>query len=338
MSRKNASFAAELAAGITPPEDGAPAPRRPGLGANVLTNRENRLAELAAGTVVSRTHELVDPARCRMWAGHNREYALLNEERCADLIESMKAQGRQEMPAIVRRVRGEPDYDFEVICGARRHWSISWLRSHNYPDFRFLVDIRELSDEEAFRIADIENRAREDLSDLERARDYLRALEAYYEGRQKVMAERINVTESWLSRYLDLARLPAELMIAFPNPQDLRIKHVTTIKPLLKPDDRRQRVFAEAAALRARSGGEGAPVAVPDIVRALALAADPPKKSGSPKRSGSSETVASQNGKPLLRFEGKDRKGVRITLLPHAGGSRDEAEAAIKTLLDTHWQ
>src|SRR3546814_8245765 len=72
-----------------------------------------------------------------------------------------------------------PDYDFEVICGARRHWSISWLRSHNYPDFRFLVDIRELSDEEAFRIADIENRAREDLSDLERARDYLRALDAY---------------------------------------------------------------------------------------------------------------------------------------------------------------
>lgn len=338
MSRKNASFAADLAAGINLPEEGAPAPRRPGLGSNVLTGRENRLAELAAGSVVSRTHELVDPARCRMWAGHNREYALLNEERCADLIESIKAQGRQEMPAIVRRVRGEPDFDFEVICGARRHWSISWLRSHNYPDFRFLVDIRELSDEEAFRIADIENRAREDLSDLERARDYLRALDAYYEGRQKVMAERINVTESWLSRYLDLARLPAELMVAFPNPQDLRIKHVTAIKPLLKPDDRRQRVFAEAAALSARSGGEGAPIAVPEIIRALALAADPPKRSGSPKKSGLSETLASQSGKPLLRFEGKDRKGVRITLLPHGGGSRDEVEAAIKTLLDTHWQ
>jgi ParB family chromosome partitioning protein len=29
------------------------------------------------------------------------------------------------------------------------------------------------------------------------------------------MAERIHVTESWLSRYLDLARLPAELMAAF---------------------------------------------------------------------------------------------------------------------------
>ncbi|EQB05588.1 MULTISPECIES: ParB/RepB/Spo0J family partition protein [Sphingomonadaceae] len=338
MSRKNASFAAGLAAGIDPPEDAAAAPRRPGLGANVLTGRENRLAELAAGTVVSRTHELVDPARCRMWVGHNREYALLTEERCADLIESMKAQGRQEMPAIVRRVRGEADYDFEVICGARRHWSISWLRSHNYPDFRFLVDIRELSDEEAFRLADIENRAREDLTDLERARDYLRALDAYYEGRQKVMAERIKVTESWLSRYLDLARLPNELMAAFPNPQDLRIKHVTAIKPLLKPDDRRQRVFAEAAVLGSRSGEEGVPTAVPDIIRALALAADPPKKSGTPKRSGSTETLTSQSGRPLVRIDGKDRKGVRVTLLTQAGGTRAEAEDALKLLLDKHWQ
>src|SRR3546814_19537017 len=67
---------------------------------------------------------------------------------------------------------------------------LSWLRSHNYPDFRFLIDVRDMTDEEAFRIADIENRARDDLTDLERARDYLRALDAYYTGRPKVMAER----------------------------------------------------------------------------------------------------------------------------------------------------
>ena len=78
-----------------------------------------------------------------MWSGHNRDYALLTEERCADLIESIKAQGRQEIPAIVRRLSGDDGYDFEVICGARRHWSISWLRTHNYPDFKFLVDVRK---------------------------------------------------------------------------------------------------------------------------------------------------------------------------------------------------
>src|SRR3546814_438946 len=335
MSKKNAGFAADLVAGMDPPTETPP--RRASLGVNVLAGRTNRLAELASGSAVTRTHELVDPARCRMWEGHNREYALLNEERCADLIESIKAQGRQEMPAIVRRVRDDPRYDFEVICGARRHWTISWLRSHNYPDFRFLIDVRDMTDEEAFRIADIENRARDDLTDLERARDYLRALDAYYNGRQKVMAERINVTESWLSRYLDLARLPSELMTAFPNAQNLRIKHVTAIKPLLKPEDRRQRVFAEAARIASTQASASASMAVPDIIRALALAADPPKRSGSPKKSGLDEVISSSENKPLLRIEAKTRKGVRLTLLPQGGGTREDVEIALRQVLDRYW-
>src|SRR3546814_21031422 len=85
-----------------------------------------------------------------------------------------------------------------------------------------------MTDEEAFRIADIENRARDDLTELERARDYLRALDAYYNGRQQVMAERINVTESWLSRYFDLARLPSESLTAFPNAQRTEERRVGT--------------------------------------------------------------------------------------------------------------
>ena len=337
MSRKNSGFAAHLAAGIDLTEDSA-TPRRSSIASNVLTGRSNRLADLASGAIVSRTHELVDPARCRMWAGHNRDYALLNEERCADLIESIKAQGRQEIPAIVRRLSGEDGYDFEVICGARRHWSVSWLRTHNYPDFKFLVDVREIGDEEAFRLADLENRARDDLTDFERAKDYLRALSAYYEGRQKTMAERLKVSESWLTRYLDLARLPEELTRAFASPQELGIRNAIALKALLKPEDRRERAFQEAARLAAERERTNQSLSVLEVIKALSLAVDPPKKSGSPKRSGSSETVASQAGKPLLRFEGKDRKGVRITLLPHGGGSRDEAEAAIKTLLDTHWR
>lgn len=336
MSKKNASFAADLMAGIEPASK-AESPRRPGIGASVLAGRESRLAELANGGAVSRTHELVDPSRCRMWAGHNREYALLNEDRCADLIESIKAQGKQEMPAIVRRVKDDPKVDYEVICGARRHWTISWLRANNYPDFRFLIDVRNLTDEEAFRLADIENRARDDLADLERARDYLRALNAYYGGRQKAMAERINVSESWLSRYLDLARLPDEIMSAFPRPQDLRIKHVTAIKPLLKPDDRKKRVFAEAARIAEREGEGGQPTPVPDIIRILAKAADAPKKSGSPKRSGKAETVYSDTGKPLFKVEMIDRKGIKLTLLTRGGGARAEAEVALRALLDQHW-
>jgi ParB family chromosome partitioning protein len=335
MSGKNSGFAADLAAGIDLSNEAAP--RRSGIANNVLTGRSNRIAELASGAVITRTHELVDPARCRMWSGHNREYGLLNEQRCEDLIESIKAQGRQEMPAIVRRVSGDPDCEFEVICGARRHWTISWLRSHNYPDFKFLVDIREIGDEEAFRLADIENRARDDLTDLERARDYLRALDAYYGGRQKTMAERINVSESWLTRYLDLARLPEGLMAAFPEPQSLTIRNVIALKPLLKPEEKRVRVFQEAAMLRKRQIDTGTPMPVLDIIRALSAVAPPPRKSGSPKRSGLVQTISSSKGKAVLRIESADRKGVRLTLLHKSGASREDAEKAIREVLDQHW-
>lgn len=332
---KNRGFAAGLA-GALDAIDTPPAEPQGRLGIGVLAGRSNRLAELASGAVVARTLEQVDPARCRIWAEHNRDYGKLDETRCADLIESLKAQNRQEIPAIVRRVKDDPAYDFEVICGARRHWSVSWLRAHNYPDFRFLVEIREMTDEEAFRVSDLENRARDDLSDIERARDYLRALARHYDSRQKAMAERLNVSEAWLSRYLDLARLPAELVAAFPDPHALKIKHITMLKPLLKPDDRRERVLEAARGLASRAG-EG--LSPQDVIRLLTQAADAPKKSGSPKKSGlaADNLVCTPSGAPVLRIDARKRKEVSLTLLPTAGATREEAEAALRQVLQQHW-
>ena len=56
-----------------------------------------------------------------------------------------------------------------------------------------------------------------------------------------------------------------------------------------------------------------------------------------PKRSGLNAIVSSESGKALLRVEGKDRMRLRLTLLPHAGGTRVEAESALKELLNQHW-
>ena len=200
----------------------------------ILGGRENRLASLATGSSVTRLQELVDPSRCRIWSSHNRDYAALDRDVCADLIDSLRAQGRQEVPAIVRRVHNDPHCEFEVICGARRHWSVAWLRAHDYPDFRFLVEPREMTDEEAFRVADLENRSRKDLSDYERAIDYARAMDRYYEGNQARMAERLQVTRSWLSRYLELTRLPQEVIAAFGSPHMLGISHAAQLAPLLR--------------------------------------------------------------------------------------------------------
>jgi len=346
MSSKNKSFMADLVSVVEPVNEAGNRPSR--LGVGVLSGRNNRLAELASGSVVNNPQELVDPDRCRIWERHNRDYAALNETRCSDLIESILAQGKQEVPAIVRRVHNHPDYDYEVICGARRHWCVKWLRANNHPEIRYLVEIRDLTDEQAFRISDLENRAREDLSDIERARDYLQALNLYYNGRQKDMAKRLNQSEAWLSRYLDLARLPGDILTAFADPFELKISHIGALKPLLKEDDCRAVVLSEARRIRQarEAGDESLPSTVPDIIRAFGVVAnkeaDARKKTGlvkAPKKSGSDQIVLRNGaGVPLLRIEGKDRKAISLTLFPREGGSKEEAELALRDLLDRYWE
>jgi ParB family chromosome partitioning protein len=151
------------------------------------------------------------------------------------------------------------------------------------------------------------------------------------------MAERLKVSESWLTRYLDLARLPVELTRAFAQPQELGVRNAIALKALLKPDDRRARAFAEAGRL-SQIREEGAePMSVVDTIKALSEATDPPKRSGSPKKSGKPETVASASGKPVLRIEAADRKGIRLTLISRGGATRDDVEQALKAVLDQHW-
>jgi ParB family chromosome partitioning protein len=248
MALGNKGFAAGLAGGGQPAAGKLP-PRT-----GVLQNRGNRLAELASGQTQTREHELVDPAICRVWEFHNRDYGALNEDSCADLVESFRAQGRQEVPAIVRRLLGDPTYQFEVICGARRHWTASWMRANGAPNFKFLVEPRELSDEEAFRIADLENRSRQDLSDVERARDYAGALTRYYGGNQARMAERLAVSQSWLSRYLDLAEFPQPVIAAFGSLHAIKISHGATLAPLLRHPLSQQALITEAQAIGEEQG------------------------------------------------------------------------------------
>jgi len=241
--------------------------------------RSNTMAEQAGGQRQEKVLRLVDPATCVMWEGHNRAYDLLTEDNCRDLIDGMLSQGQQEFPAIVRRLRGGAGQgpEFEVICGARRHFAISWLRANNYPKFQYLIEERDLTDEEAFRLADIENRDREDISDLERARDYARALTEYYGGKQNVMAERLQASTTWLSRYLDLAKLDDRVVAAFASPRDVKELHARTLKPLMKGEEGRLRIVYEASKI-ADERKAGAALTAAQVMARLKAAAKPKKE------------------------------------------------------------
>ena len=265
------------------------APRQPQAREQArFLKRSTTISDRLSGELEEKTLRWVDPSECRMWDRHNRDYALLNEENCRDLIDGIRAQGRQEFAAIVRPV-DDPDFKYEVICGARRHFAVSWLRANNYTQFKYLVEPRDLSDEEAFRLADIENREREDISDYERAIDYADAIARYYGGKQKAMAERLEVSQPWLSRYLVLASLPAQVVGAFPSIRDVKERHARDLKPLLARPATADLVLAQAARLEAQQqsarNGRGPFVDPLDVIKQLRQAAaepkvKPPRKSG----------------------------------------------------------
>lgn len=270
-SGKNRSILAALVAdGAVTETPNAEAPPR-------VVDRMSALARVTSGDYDEKTFRLVDPARCRMWSRHNRSYGLLSAESCADLLESLRAQGQQEFPAVVRRVTDDPSFDWEVICGARRHWSVTYLREVEHRDIKFLIDPRELTDEQAFRVSDLENRARQDISDYERAVDYRDAVQAFYGGVAQRMAERLEVSKTWLSRFLDLAKLPEEVVAAFGDVRLMRENHARELKPLLAEAGPRSRLLAAARTLADRQGqrrlaGE-APLEPAKVVAALKSAA-----------------------------------------------------------------
>ena len=278
------------------------APAAPDRGGARFLKRQNALSD--TGEREEKVLRWVDPASCVMWARHNRAYELLSEENCRDLIDSIRAQGQQEFPAIVRRLPAGQGAEYEVICGARRHFAISWLRANNYPQFRYLIEVRDLTDEEAFRLADIENRDRADLSDYERARDYLSALDLYYGGKQKSMAARLEVSEAWLSRYLYLARLPPVIVEAWPQITEIKELHARNVRPLL--NDAEDKVLAEAKAIAAEQDrarkGQGGYVPVPKVLARLKAAAYGTEMAAGASQASEGVSVSRRGGKIRLEF------------------------------------
>ncbi len=283
MSKKHDAIFDDVLSGLdapeTPVEPVEKTKDEDRAGARFL-KRSTTLGDRLSGDLEEKTLHWVDPSDCKMWRRHNRSYGLLTEDNCRDLIDGIKSQGRQEFPAIVRRTEGE--FPYEVICGARRHFAVTWLRENNYPQFKYLVEVRDLTDEEAFRLADIENRDREDISDYERAIDYAQAISLYYNGRQKAMAERLEVSQPWLSRYLQMAKLPSRIVEAFASIRDIKERHARDLKPLLADPKLAKPLLAEADRLTmkhlAARDGHGTFLDGADVILALKKAAQPSVK------------------------------------------------------------
>lgn len=298
----------------------------------LLGRRESALARVASGSVAQVTQHLLDPSRVRVWQGNARTYEHLTEENTRELIDSILAEGGQKVPAVVRRIEGDPGHDFEVIAGTRRHFAISWLRANNYPDFKFVAQVADMDDEAAFRLADLENRARKDVSDFERARNYAGALGDHYGGHLTRMAERLRVSKGWLSKMLKVARIPDAVIAAFASPADLQLKPAYALAQALDDKVAAKAITAEARKIAAeqerRRNEEHPPYPTAEVLRRLL---DAPRTD---TRTPEIYRARSCYGRDMLTIQSLNRQGVTIRLHAGSGADHEELLEALRAMLD----
>jgi ParB family chromosome partitioning protein len=261
----------------------------------------------------------VNPFRCRMWSLHDRLEGQITEENCRSEIDSFSKHG-QLVPALGRALRGEPDYDIELIYGARR---LFVARHINKP---LIVEVREMSDRDAIVAMDIENRQRVDVSPYERGISYAHWLRAGHFQSQDEIARALKVSSSQVSRLLKLARLPSVVVSAFESPAEICEGWGLDLFELLEDPHRRQAIVQKARSI----GNASRRPPAREIYQQLMAASVPGRKL---KVQIHDQVVKDENGAPLFRIR---RRTNAVALLlpaqklsPELLGSIQQALAAI---------
>jgi ParB family chromosome partitioning protein len=179
----------------------------------------------------------LDPAKiCRSrWA--NRHIDTFSNASFADLKQEIAAAGGNVQPIKVRRI-SENNFDYEIVFGHRRHQACFEL---GLPVFAI---IENLSDTDLFVEMDRENRARKDLAPWEQGMMYRRALDEKLFFSNRKLADAIGADLSAVGKALVLAKLPEEVIAAFPSPLDLQYRWAKPLSDALTAD--RKGVLAKA--------------------------------------------------------------------------------------------
>lgn len=310
--------------------EGDPAPpNKPGRG--YLADRERAMQDLS--TKVYAIQRLVDPAVCRVWSRHNRFYDRLNETRCRDLIDSIRTEGRQLYPATVRRLETptEDGVEYEVIAGARRLWAVSYLREVEKRDIPYFIEVRELTDKQAFVLADAENRDRQDLTDYERAIDYARAREEFYGGRFDLLQQELNLGRSHLYRLLFLADLPEVVIDALGGFEQVTERSVRPLNPLFNDPSAWKAVVHRAEALaaeqRERAANDQPLIAPPTALKRL--------MASEPKTTEAAEiAVMDSHGRRVAWVRRSNRRSMAIQIDRRRAATKADLAKALNALVE----
>jgi ParB family chromosome partitioning protein len=172
----------------------------------------------------------VNPIRCKPWKYHNRDMAWLTTERCADLIHSIQQHGQNE-PALVREIKGDPNYDFELIYGVRR-----WFACSVIPNQKLLVQVTNVDDKTCMILMHSENACSKDITEFERAFSFAQQMKSGVFKNQTELAKAMGISQGTISKMIKAAEILENPWIKdlFQHKLDISVKYAYALSVLLK--------------------------------------------------------------------------------------------------------
>ena len=172
----------------------------------------------------------IDPSRCNPWKYHNRDKLWLTRSRCLDLIRSIEKNGQIE-PILVRALKNDPDYDFEIICGVRR-----WFSCMQISNQKVLAYVTEAHDKQCMIIMHSENADSQDISDFERAVSFAEQMKSGAFKNQSDMAKAMGLSQSTICKMIKAADIFQHdwLRNLFDSKLEVPMRHAYALSSLLK--------------------------------------------------------------------------------------------------------
>jgi ParB family chromosome partitioning protein len=210
----------------------------------------------------------VDPKRVRPWQYHNRSEAWYTRERCQDLIDSI-GRGEQQVPALARKLAGDPNFDYELIYGMRRRFACEVLGK------KLKLRVIEADDTRAAVLMHIENADRQDITPMERALSFQTQLEAKVFATQEALSEAIGLSKGQVAKLLKAAQLMRQPTIGalFPDKSLVPIEQAYKLTALMDRPGAREVILKAAQNLR-----KAEPRPPGEVLRSLIESLDRSKK------------------------------------------------------------
>lgn len=207
----------------------------------------------------------IDPGLCDTFELNGRLQSPSKSSAISGLVESIREDG-QQVPVVVRVSSTSGRY--EIIAGSRRAKAIRIINANGGGRQRLLLaEVCDLDDKAAWKLAIAENAERQDISPYERALNWQQALVSLFDNNQAELARSLKVHRSVVSRMIDLANLPQEIVDLVSRPEALSVHTAEKLGPALKDANRRETILGFARNI----ADSGKKLSASELVRRLLL-------------------------------------------------------------------